>query len=83
MKESEEIMRLDEVEPDEMARIVEVDTDENLRKILYCRGIMEGNFIRIISCSGPVVVEVDKKVTAMGRGLARKIMVIKQTRKNN
>jgi Fe2+ transport system protein FeoA len=82
MKESEEIMRLDEVEPERIARVMKVQTKEDLRRRLLRQGIAEGNFIRVISCSGPVVVEVDKKVTAMGRGVAKKIMVIKQAMKN-
>lgn len=78
MKESESIMRLDTLEPDEIARIMEVQSKENLRKKLSRQGISEGNFIRVISCMGPIVVEADKNVTAIGRGIAKNIKVINQ-----
>jgi len=78
MKQSEEIMRLDALEPDEMGRIMEVQTKENLRRRLSRQGISEGNFIRVISCSGPIVVEAGNKVTALGRGIAKKIKVFCQ-----
>lgn len=81
MKESEEIMRLDALEPDEMGRIMEVQTKENLRIKLSGQGISEGNFIRVISCSGPIVVEAENKVTALGRGIAEKIKVFCQNLK--
>ena len=81
MKESEEIMRLDTLEPDRLARIMEVQTKENLRIRLSKRGISEGNFISVISCSGPIVVEAENKVTALGRGIAKKIKVFCQKHK--
>jgi Fe2+ transport system protein FeoA len=81
MKESEEIMRLNALEPDRMARIIEVQTKENLRRRLSRQGISEGNFVRVISCSGPIVVEAENKVTAMGKGIAEKIKVFCQKHK--
>ena len=78
MKESEEIMRLDTLEPDEVARIMEVKTKENLRRRLSRQGVSEGNFIRVISCMDPIVVEADKNVTAISRGIAENIKVINQ-----
>ena len=69
-------MKLDELETDNMARIIEVQTKENLKRKLSRQGISEGNFIRVISCVGPIVVEVNKKVSAIGQGIAKNIRVI-------
>jgi Fe2+ transport system protein FeoA len=72
------MMKLTEMEPNTIARIIKVEVEENYKRRLALQGILEGNFIRIISCSRPIVVETDGKVTAIGLGIAHKIMVIEQ-----
>jgi len=59
----------------EMARIVAIEGGRGLRQKLYLRGLSEGKVVRIISNYGPVTVEVDRNIVAIGRGMAQKIMV--------
>ena len=59
----------------EMARIVAIGGGRGLRQKLHLRGLFEGKIIRVISNYGPVTVEVDRSVVAIGRGMAQKIMV--------
>ena len=59
----------------EMARIVTIERGRGLRQKLFLRGLVEGKMVRIISNCGPVTVEVDRNVVAVGRGMAQKIIV--------
>ena len=44
---------------------------------LLLRGVSEGTVIRMISCyQGPVVVEANRNIVALGRGMAQKIRVM-------
>jgi len=61
----------------ETARIMAVEGGRGLRQKLFLRGLIEGRVIRVISNYGPVTVEVDRNVVAIGRGMAQKIMVTK------
>ncbi len=72
------MMKITEMKPNMTARIVRVEVKGNYKKKLALQGILEGNIIRIISRSGPIVVEANGKVTAFGQGIAQKIMVIEQ-----
>ena len=59
----------------EMARIAAIGGGRGLRQKLFLRGLFEGKVVRIISNYGPVTVEVDRSVVAIGRGMAQKIIV--------
>ena len=59
----------------EAARIMAIEGGRGLRQKLFLRGLAEGKIIRVVSSNGPVVVEVDRNVIAIGRGMARKIDV--------
>ena len=59
----------------ETARIVAIEGGRGLRQKLYLRGLFQGKVVRIISNCGPVTVEVDRSVVAIGRGMAQKIIV--------
>ena len=59
----------------EMARIVAIGGGRGLRQKLFLRGLLEGKTVRVISSYGPVTVEVDRSVVAIGRGMAQKIIV--------
>ncbi len=61
----------------EMAQIVAIEGGRGLRQKLFLRGLFEGKVIRVISNYGPVTVEVDRSVVAIGRGMAQKIIVRK------
>jgi ferrous iron transport protein A len=61
----------------EVARIVAIDGGRGLRQKLYLRGLFEGKVVRMISNHGPVTVEVDRSVVAIGRGMAQRIRVMR------
>lgn len=70
-------MMLDELKPGELAKIVVVEGGYGLRQKLSLRGISEGDFVRVISSHGPVTVEVNRNTVSIGRGMARKIRVMR------
>ena len=59
----------------ELARIAAIEGGRGLRQRLYLRGLFEGKVIRVVSNYGPVTVEVDRSVVAIGRGMAQKILI--------
>ena len=59
----------------EMARIAAIGGGRGLRQKLYLRGLSEGKIVRIVSNYGPVTVEVERSVVAIGCGMAQKIIV--------
>ena len=61
----------------ETARIMAIEGGRGLRQKLFLRGLIEGKVVRVISNYGPVTIEVDRSVVAIGRGMARKIIVTK------
>lgn len=67
-----------ELQPGEWARIINIGGGRGFRQRLYLRGIKEGDVIRVVSSiQGPVVIEVNRSIIALGRGMARKIRIIK------
>jgi len=70
-------MDLSHLRKGELARIVEIDGGFGFRQKLNLRGIIEGNIVRVISLGGPVTVEIDRSVVSIGRGMAKKIKVIR------
>ena len=68
-------MVLSQVGVGERARIVAIRGGRGLRQKLFLRGLFEGRTVRIVSNYGPVAVEVDRNVIAIGRGMAQKIEV--------
>lgn len=59
----------------ERVRIMAIDGGQGLRQKLFLRGLIEGKVLQVTSNYGPVTVEVDRNVVAIGRGMAQKIMV--------
>ena len=59
----------------ERATIIEIHGGHGLRQKLFLRGLFEGKVVRVISNYGPVAVEVDRNVVAIGRGMAQKVIV--------
>ena len=72
-----EIMMLAELKTGELAKIMAIEGGYGLRQKLSLRGIFEGSFIRVISNQGPVTVEVDRNTVSIGRGMARRIRVMR------
>ncbi len=71
-------MRLTQLKPNERVRIVAIEGGHGLRQKLYLRGISEGCDARIVSCFGPVTIEVNRNVVTIGRGMAQKIRVVRR-----
>ena len=68
-------MILSQMKIGESARIVDIGGGYGIRQKLNLRGISEGHIVRVISTSGPVTIEVDRKVVSIGRGITQKIRV--------
>ncbi len=70
-------MMLAQLGTDESARIIAIEGGQGMRQKLFLRGLMEGKVVRIVSNHGPVAVEVDRSVVAIGWGMAQKIRVMR------
>lgn len=68
-------MSLTQLKTGETAKIVAIEGGRGLKQKLFLRGLFEGKVVRVISNHGPVTVEVDRSIVAIGRGMARKIVV--------
>lgn len=68
-------MSLTQVKTGKTAKIVSIEGGRSLKQKLFLRGLFEGKVVRVISNHGSVTVEVDRNVVAIGRGMARKIVV--------
>ncbi len=71
------IRRLTELKPEEWGRIIAIGGGRGIRQKLLLRGVSEGTIVRMVSCyQGPVVVEANRNIIALGRGMAQKIRVM-------
>ena len=70
-------MMLNHLRPCETAKILAIDGGFDLRQRLSLRGIAEGSIVRVISCNGPITVEVERNTVSIGRGMAQKIRVLR------
>jgi len=69
--------RLTELKPEEWGRIIAIGGGRGIRQKLLLRGVSEGTIVRMVSCyQGPVVVEANRNIIALGRGMAQKIRVM-------
>lgn len=68
-------MALTQLKTGETAKIVAIEGGRGLKQKLFLRGLFEGRVVRVISNNGTVTVEVDRNIVAIGRGIARKIVV--------
>ncbi len=68
-------MSLTQVKTGKTAKIVAIEGGRSLKQKLFLRGLFEGKVVRVVSNNGAVTVEVDRNVIAIGRGMARKIVV--------
>ena len=72
------IQTLDSIKPGQKARVIEVQGGWGLRQKLSELGILPSQVITIANASawrGPVLVEVNSNEVALGRGVARKVLV--------
>ncbi len=71
-------MSLSELPPGSIARIVSVEGGHGLVQKLSLMGLSEGKIVRTISAGpGPIVVQVERNTVGVGRGMARRLMVIR------
>ena len=70
-----DVIPLSQLNPGEQGRVMDVGGGHGIRQKLLLRGLSEGSVIRVISCYGPVTVEVDRNTVSMGRGMAQKVIV--------
>jgi len=68
-------MSLSQLKPGEQGRVMAVEGGHGIRQKLFLRGLFEGSVVRMISCYGPVTVEVDRNTVSIGRGMAQKVIV--------
>lgn len=70
-----DVLTLSRLNPGEQGRIIAVEGGHGIRQKLFLRGLFEGSVVRMISCYGPVTVEVDRNTVSIGRGMAQKVIV--------
>ena len=68
-------LTLSQLKPGEQGRVMVIEGGRGIRQRLFLRGLFEGSVVRMISCYGPVTVEVDRNTVSIGRGMAQKIIV--------
>ena len=68
-------LTLSQLKPGEQGRVMVIEGGRGIRQRLFLRGLFEGSVVRMISCYGPVTVEVDRNTVSIGRGMAQKIVV--------
>jgi ferrous iron transport protein A len=70
-----DMLTLSQLKPGESGRVMAVEGGRGIRQKLFLRGLFEGSMVRVISCYGPVTVEVDRNTVSIGRGMAQKVIV--------
>jgi ferrous iron transport protein A len=70
-------MILRQLKTGEIAKVIAIEGGRSFRQNLSLRGVTEGSIIRVVSNMGPVTVEVDRNIVALGRGMTQKIRVLK------
>lgn len=69
---------LTDLQPEQKARILRLEGGYGFQKKLRSRGIREGKIVEVITrqpIGGPVVICIENRKTAIGRGMANKIIV--------
>ncbi len=68
-------MVLSQLKVGKTGEITTIEGGKGLKQKLLLRGLSEGKMLRVISNYGPVTIELDGGVVAIGRGMAQKIIV--------
>ena len=69
---------LTNLQPKQSARILRLEGGFGFQKNIRSRGILEGKIVEVITrqpVGGPIVISIDKRKTAIGRGMASRIIV--------
>ena len=70
---------LTNLQPKQKARIIKLEGGFGFQKNIRSRGILEGKIVEVITrqpVGGPIVISIDKRKTAIGRGMASRIIVL-------
>jgi len=71
-------LKLLDLLPKQKARILKFEGGIGFQKNLRSRGIREGKIVEVIAkqpIGGPIVISIDRRKTAIGRGMANKVIV--------
>jgi len=71
-------LTLTNLQPKQKARIIRLEGGFGFQKNVRSRGILEGKTVEVIArqpVGGPIVISIDKRNTAIGRGMASRIIV--------
>lgn len=71
-------MKLTDLQPEQKARILRLEGGYGFQRNLRLRGIREGKTVEVITrqpIGGPVVISVDEREIAIGRGMASRVIV--------
>ena len=71
-------LTLTNLQPKHKARILRLEGGFGFQKNVRSRGILEGKIVEVIArqpVGGPIVISMDKRHTAIGRGMASRIIV--------
>ena len=72
-------MTLSNLNIGDLAKILAIGGGKGIRQKLLLRGVSEGSIIRVVSSNGgPVVIEGNSGMIAIGRGMAKRIIVEKR-----
>lgn len=69
---------LTQLKTGQKAEILRLEGGLGFQKNVRSRGIREGKILEVVTrhpFSGPIVIEIDGRETAIGRGMARRIVV--------
>ena len=67
-----------ELETGKKGKILRLEGGSGFRRNIYSRGIREGKILEVVTrhpFSGPIVFKIDGRETAIGRGMAGRIVV--------
>jgi len=70
------MVMLNQIASGKFARIVKIENENLLGDRFKLNGIIEGDFVRVISCFGTITVEINNRIFSIGKNIAKKIRVI-------
>ena len=70
------MVMLNQLKSGSIARIVKFENEPYLKEKLNSKGIIEGSFLKIISCFGLIVIKIDKRMFIIDKRIAKDIRVI-------
>jgi ferrous iron transport protein A len=71
-------LMLTDLQPKQKARILRLEGGFCFQRNVRSRGILEGKIVEVITrqpVGGPIVISIENRKTAIGRGMAKRIIV--------